>query len=174
MSTVDLKTLGARLKQARLGAFLSQEDLATLLGVRRGSVARWEAGTRAISVYMLGRTADILGTTTTALTAPDDSTVGTMSVLQEVKAPIIPNTTHLHPLERESIEQVIAVLVERPELLPTVLGVLSNGIGTDGVLDSPDPSVVRRLQSIDINQLTPVAAFVVLTELRDLVLAKNE
>ena len=47
--------LGAAIREARLAAGLSQEDLAGTLGVRQSSVSQWERGTTApATCHLLG------------------------------------------------------------------------------------------------------------------------
>jgi len=57
-----MDNLGTRLASARMSAGLSQAKLATLLGVTRGTITRWENGTRAPSdedKHRLSRTLNV-------------------------------------------------------------------------------------------------------------------
>ncbi len=57
----EAMTLGGRIKERRIGAGMSQEKLAELLGVSRQAVTKWEAGRSAPSSDNLFRLAEVLG-----------------------------------------------------------------------------------------------------------------
>lgn len=61
-------TLGARIKECRQNAKLSQEKVAELVGVSRQAVTKWEAGQSAPSTENLFKLAEIFGTTVDLLT----------------------------------------------------------------------------------------------------------
>lgn len=56
-----LRLLGARLRAARARRGWSQQQLADGAGVELRSVSRFETGTRALSIFMLYRLANVLG-----------------------------------------------------------------------------------------------------------------
>lgn len=64
-----LSTIGATIRQARTDRDLSQEDLATVIGIDRAHLSRIEAGKHNISVRTLGQVAHALGLSLDALCA---------------------------------------------------------------------------------------------------------
>lgn len=64
------QALGERLKKARKSARLTQEDLASAVGISRTSVANMEAGRQHVSVHLLAQFADRLGLSVSDLTPP--------------------------------------------------------------------------------------------------------
>lgn len=168
MSGAMSTDLGARIRAARLGCFLSQAELAAHLHVARGTVARWETGMRAPSIAMLHQIAAALHTTVAVLAAGASSTPAPTEATLTV--PRSPQST-LHPLEHESIERLVDVLVAHPEVLPTVLTVVHAELAGTGASHDLDRHIARRLQQLDIDHVTPVDALALLAELRALVRA---
>lgn len=78
-------TLGARIKECRQNAKLSQEKVAELVGVSRQAVTKWEAGQSAPSTENLFKLAEIFGTTVDLLTtssgAEEKTKIETMDYL---------------------------------------------------------------------------------------------
>ncbi len=64
--------LGAAIRQARMAARLSQEDLASTLGVRQSSVSQWERGTTAPATCHLLGLLRVLGALLARLLLGDD------------------------------------------------------------------------------------------------------
>ena len=90
--------LGAALRRARLACGLRQDDLAGQLGVDRSTIARYERGTRSMSVATLMQVAHLLGR---------------------------PATFFLPGIfARGGMNTVLQVLERRPDLLPPVVEVL--------------------------------------------------
>jgi transcriptional regulator with XRE-family HTH domain len=56
----DLNTIGARIREARKMAGLSQNQLAKLMKLHRPAISEIEAGNRRVSAEELGRLADFL------------------------------------------------------------------------------------------------------------------
>ena len=83
-------TLGARIKEYRLKAKLSQEKVAELVGVSRQAVTKWESDQSSPNMDNLFRLAEIFGTTVDALFTDetDDRSVAEMvyRMIQEDKA----------------------------------------------------------------------------------------
>jgi transcriptional regulator with XRE-family HTH domain len=151
--------LGKRLRDARRQALLSQDEVGRRVEVARGTIARWEAGSRDISFSTLQSLTVALGTTVSAL-------LGTPPPTAPTQASVTPTRDQLQTLERQSIEQIATALAERPEQLPILLALLFDGRPSSderptGVLD-----VLDRLAHVDINQLTPVAALTLLADLK--------
>jgi transcriptional regulator with XRE-family HTH domain len=67
--------LGAAIRQARLAARLSQEELAGALGVRQSSVSQWERGTTAPATYHLLGLLRVLDARLARLLLGEDATV---------------------------------------------------------------------------------------------------
>jgi transcriptional regulator with XRE-family HTH domain len=67
--------VGAAIRQARLAARLSQEDLAGALGVRQSSVSQWERGTTAPATCHLLGLLRVLGALLARLLLGEDATV---------------------------------------------------------------------------------------------------
>jgi transcriptional regulator with XRE-family HTH domain len=68
----DAEGFGARLRELREKAGLTQEDLAERAGVKRGAVARWESGAREPSWGNIVALADALGVSTEAFREEPD------------------------------------------------------------------------------------------------------
>jgi transcriptional regulator with XRE-family HTH domain len=62
-----------RLREARLEAGLTQQELADLLGVAQQHVARWETGKNEPRASMAVRLSEALGTTANALWPADET-----------------------------------------------------------------------------------------------------
>lgn len=67
-------TLGARIKECRLKAKLSQEKVAELVGVSRQAVTKWESDQSAPNTENLFKLAEILGTTVDFLVTSENET----------------------------------------------------------------------------------------------------
>jgi transcriptional regulator with XRE-family HTH domain len=67
--------LGAAIRQARMAARLSQEDLAGTLGVRQSSVSQWERGTTAPATCHLLGLLQVLGALLARLLLGEEATV---------------------------------------------------------------------------------------------------
>jgi transcriptional regulator with XRE-family HTH domain len=91
--------VGAALRAARLARGLRQDDLARMLEVDRSTVARYEAGERAMSVSTLVQVARLLNRPVYAL----------LPGLQT----------------NEALTRIIQLLEHRPDLLPRVLDVIA-------------------------------------------------
>lgn len=101
MTTPDQTDLqvGAALRAARLARGLRQDDLAQLLQVDRSTIARYEAGERAMSVSTLVQVARLLNQSVSAL---------------------LPGHQ-----QNDALAKVIRLLEQRPDLLPRVLDVIA-------------------------------------------------
>lgn len=157
--------LGQRLRNARLKALLSQDEVGTRLGVARGTVARWESGTREISFATLQELAAALGTTVPALIAPG-AVAATTPTSTASPAWASPSWERLHTLERQSIEQIAATLADHPEQLPAMLTLLFDSLQTGQHGPTGALAVLSRLAQVDVDQLTPMAALALLAELK--------
>lgn len=101
MSTPEETDLqvGAALRAARLARGLRQDDLAQLLQVDRSTVARYEAGERAMSVSTLVQVARLLNQPVSALLPGHQGNA--------------------------ALSKVVQLLEQRPDLLPRVLDVIA-------------------------------------------------
>lgn len=59
------------LREARLSAELTQQELADRLGADQAVIARWESGVREPRVLAAVRLSEVLGTTANAIWPPD-------------------------------------------------------------------------------------------------------
>lgn len=161
--TLTPAELGKRLRDARLRALLSQDDVGGRLGVARGTVARWERGSRDISFTTLQALAAALGTTVGELVGAGGPAT---SPPPAPPAWAGPAWDRLHPLERQSIEQIAAALAAHPERLPAMLTLLFESLQArdDGPAGAAD--VLSRLAQVDVDQLTPMGALALLAELK--------
>jgi transcriptional regulator with XRE-family HTH domain len=75
-----MRALRARLKEARKHTGLSLADYAVLLDVSLRSVERWEAGSRAPTLYQLCRIATLAGLSVTWLLADVDERRGEIAL----------------------------------------------------------------------------------------------
>ncbi len=101
--------VGRALRKARLSRGLRQEDLADLLGLDRSTIARYESGTRSMSVAVLIQAATVLSRPATFF---------------------LPGV-----YGNEGIHTTLHILERRPDLLPRVLDVLSVSLQRDEGLD---------------------------------------
>lgn len=105
--------LGVALRRARLASGLRQDDLAAQLGVDRSTIARYENGTRSMSVATLIQAAQVLGR---------------------------PATFFLPGIfAREGLNTVLQVLEQRPDLLPRVVEVLRVSLQDEAAGDHEPP-----------------------------------
>ena len=70
---IDVKNLGARLRQLRLENGLTQAELARRTGIHRPNIARVEAGRHTPSLDTLARIADAIGVSTAHVLVVHDS-----------------------------------------------------------------------------------------------------
>jgi transcriptional regulator with XRE-family HTH domain len=98
--------VGAALRRARLARGLRQDDLAEQLGVDRSTIARYENGTRSMSVDTLMYVAHVLGRPATCF---------------------LPGI-----FANEGVSTVLQALERRPDLLPRVVAVLQVSLQDDG------------------------------------------
>lgn len=75
MTIEERKELGNRLKQARKEKGLSQEDLANLIGLKVGTVSKYEQGDRTPGIGKLQLIANALGCDTSRFVASGDEYV---------------------------------------------------------------------------------------------------
>lgn len=181
-ATADIqKAIGARVRDARINATLAQEELASLLEVGRGTISRWETGTRAVPSAMLPRLAAALKTTVAHLTgeqvASDTASGGQAAARARAAAPWLAiDQSQLHELERDTIVQIVSSLVAKPELLPAVLEIILQGSLDPATRTQEETAaaVLSQLRSVNVNELTPVNALRLLADLQDLAIHGGE
>lgn len=100
--------LGSALREARLDAGYTQEELAGVLRVKAATIARYELGIRRISVGALLRIAAALGQPLSAL-------VPGASGLERARPA---------PPQQQAMQTVVRVLEDHPDLLPKVLDLI--------------------------------------------------
>jgi transcriptional regulator with XRE-family HTH domain len=99
----------AAVREHRLNMGLLQTQLAAHVGLAESTFSRYESGQRTLSAAMLCMIAGFLGQPITAFLPPD------------LKLPAPPATTSA---PSAPIHHVAALLEQRPNLLPAVLGLL--------------------------------------------------
>lgn len=82
-------TLGERIRENRVRAGLSQEQLAELTGVSRQAVGKWEAGQAAPGAEKLQRLADLFGESMVPPAAPPEEEPGPVSPAEGLAADVI-------------------------------------------------------------------------------------
>jgi len=65
--------MGSRIRESRLYLALSQEEVATILGIPRSAVSQIEAGQRGLDALELKKLAEVLGRSADFLTSGDAS-----------------------------------------------------------------------------------------------------
>jgi transcriptional regulator with XRE-family HTH domain len=101
--------LGAAIREARLDAGYTQEEIARALGVTPATIARYELGIRRLSVGTLLQIA-------AALEMPLSHLVPGAAQLERAVTPTLPES----PLQ-QAVQTLIRVLEEHPDLMPKVL-----------------------------------------------------
>jgi transcriptional regulator with XRE-family HTH domain len=140
MTDSDLnQQIGASVRQARLSRGVTQDALAQLLGVDRVTVTRYENGSRPLPLAALLQIADYLEQPVGALLPVEQS----MAVCNE------PGQT--------SIQHIVRVLTERPDLIPTVLDLLDTLLEAE-LPASPAPELPQNaphMGSVGAEESTP-------------------
>ncbi|MEI7768783.1 MAG: helix-turn-helix transcriptional regulator [Chloroflexales bacterium] len=115
--------VGAALRAARLSRGLRQDDLAEQMGVDRSTIARYERGTRSMSVSTLLQAAHLLDR---------------------------PATIFLPGIYASAdLQSILALLERRPDILPRLLDLLlanlrDDAAGSDSVGATPDRRALGR------------------------------
>ena len=119
---------------------------------------------------MLVRVAEALGTAPSVLfgdTAPPTLLVRPVSGPPAAAPP--PRET-LSPLEQQALDQLLATLAQRPELLPGALTALDQLLRGEPLHASDvaqaGAAVLDRLRRVDVGRLTPVHALALLADLQ--------
>jgi len=92
--------MGARIRESRLYLALSQEEVATTLGIPRSAVSQIEAGQRGLDALELKKLAELLGRSTDFLTSGDTSAAGDERVALLARAAKDLSQTDLGELQR--------------------------------------------------------------------------
>lgn len=103
--------IGAALRAARIERGVTQDDLATLLGVDRVTVSRYEGGKRTLSVPTLVQIADYLDVPVTKLIPGSPEAPAETPPARRIA-------------EGNALQTVVSVLQQRPDLVPMVLDML--------------------------------------------------
>lgn len=156
--------VGARLRDARLQAVLTQDELAHALQVDRSTVAKWEAGQRSMTVASLIRAAAVLDIQPQQLLAAPATGRPAARELSDVI------------VQQQAVQTIARTLEQRPDAIATVMAALQRW-AQDGqapsVANSPSDgagqAIMRRLHDLDLAAITPLRALQVLDELQRLV-----
>lgn len=105
--------VGQYLRSLRLQYMLKQDDVAHRLGVQKAAIARWENGSRGMSVATLLAIADLFG-------------IPGYQLLPTIHQPQ-PELTNMHatpPPHDDPVAKIAMLLQSRPDLVPSVLDVI--------------------------------------------------
>jgi transcriptional regulator with XRE-family HTH domain len=163
--TID-EQIGARLRDARLQAVLTQDELAQTLGVDRSTVAKWETGQRSLTVENLIRTAAVLDIPPQQLLVESHRDRAAPRELSEVI------------IQHEAVQAITRTLEQRPDAIPAIIAALkqwaqSGQAPTESSAENLHGSytartIVNRLHDLDITVVTPLRALQLLDELQQL------
>mgnify|MGYP002779797223 CR=1 FL=1 len=106
-----------RVRELRLARVTTQEELAAMVGVKRESMSRYESGERAITIALL---LDIAA----ALEHPVEAFLPGHAGDHRAGAPRTPDPG-LGSAPGVSLAEVVAMLRQRPDLVPSVLDLLA-------------------------------------------------
>jgi transcriptional regulator with XRE-family HTH domain len=109
--------LGAAIREARLDAGYTQEEIARILEVTPATIARYELGIRRLSISGLLQIA-------TALELPLSQLVPGANRLERATAVTPPESP-----QRRAVQALIRVLEEHPDLMPKVLETVETALG---------------------------------------------
>jgi transcriptional regulator with XRE-family HTH domain len=109
--------LGAALREARLTAGYTQEEIARVLGVTPATIARYELGIRRLSVGALLQLA-------AALELPLSRLVPGAARLE---TPIVPAQSESP--QQQAVQTLVRLLEEHPDLMPKVLETVAAALG---------------------------------------------
>jgi transcriptional regulator with XRE-family HTH domain len=165
-TTID-KQIGARLRDARLQAVFTQDELAHHLEVDRSTVAKWETGQRSMTVESLIRAAAILGIPPQQLLVESTSDRPAARPINEVI------------IAQQATETITRMLEQRPDAIPIVIASLQrwsqSGITTESAALSESTrgsyaaqTIIQQLHDIDITLMTPLRALQLLNEWQQL------
>jgi transcriptional regulator with XRE-family HTH domain len=167
------RAMGARLRELRLRAILSQDELARRVGVKhRATIARWETGSRGIPTAMIEPLAQALNTSPAVLLGEREPPP---IPVRQLGAPATPS---LLQVEQQVLDHIVAMLTQRPDLLPATLTAvdrLLQGADLTPAESMPEgiAATLQRLRQLDLGTLTPVQALVTLAELQEHVRAED-
>jgi transcriptional regulator with XRE-family HTH domain len=119
--------IGAAVRAARLARGVTQDDLASLLGVDRVTISRYEGGKRTLPSPALVRIATYLAISVSQLT-PEATSSPDMA---RAPAALQPITLAHADAQQTAMQTVVRVLEQRPDLLPTVLDLLETLLDND-------------------------------------------
>ena len=109
--------LGAALREARLNAGYTQEEIARVLRVTPATIARYELGVRHLSVNTLFQIA-------AALEMPLSQLVPGAERLERTVLPSLSASP-----QQQAMQTLVRVLEERPDLVPKVLETVEAALG---------------------------------------------
>jgi transcriptional regulator with XRE-family HTH domain len=99
-----------RLKELRLAAHLTQEELAELVGSTKGQIANLESGTRGMTLTWLRRLARALGVRAADLLTEQDNP----RRCDELEWGVVQQLRCVRQEDRARIAQAVQLLTERP------------------------------------------------------------
>jgi transcriptional regulator with XRE-family HTH domain len=111
--------LGAAIREARLDAGYTQEEIARVLKVTPATIARYELGIRRLSVSALLQIA-------AALAQPLSQLVPGADRLERAAAAAPPES-----VQQQAVQALMHVLESHPDLMPAVLGMVETALGDE-------------------------------------------
>src|SRR6266540_107929 len=111
--------LGAAIREARLDAGYTQEEIARALKVTPATIARYELGIRRLSVGALLQIA-------AALEMPLSRLVPGAERLERAVSPPLPESP-----QQQAVQALVRVLEEHPDLMPKVLETVEAALGDE-------------------------------------------
>lgn len=161
-AAIDVQ-VGARLRDARLQAVLTQDELAHALRVDRSTVAKWEAGQRSMTVASLIRAAAILDIQPQQLLAAQTASRPAARELSDVI------------VQQQAVQTIARTLEQRPDAIATVMAALQrwaqggqSPAAPNSAGEGAGQTIMRRLHELDLAAITPLRALQVLDELQRL------
>ena len=126
--------LGTTIREARLDAGYTQEEIARALGVTPATIARYELGIRRLSVGTLLQIA-------AALELPLSRLVPGAEQLERTVTPTLPESPR-----QQAMQTLVRVLEEHPDLMPKVLETVQTALSderryTDAAISTEDRSL---------------------------------
>jgi len=127
------------IKQARKAAGMTQEDLASALGVNRATISKYENGNIPLTLQQLGKIAKILHTTVYEMIGNDWSDVDTNDAFETemVPFPCEKQTASVESRSKADVRSVEEILEQAREQLLNQEGLMfDGGVATDEAIES--------------------------------------
>lgn len=127
------------IKQARKAAGMTQEDLASALGVNRATISKYENGNIPLTLQQLGKIAKILHTTVYEMIGNDWNGIDTNDAFETemVPFPHEKQTASVKSRDKADVRSVEEILEQAREQLMNQEGLMfDGGVATDEAIES--------------------------------------